>query len=307
MSEIILHHYPFSLFAEKIRRILAYKDVAWRCVEQPIVAPKPDLTALTGGYRRIPVMQIGADVYCDSACIARRLETLFPEPSCFPTQQIGVAQMIEDWADRRLVAQIMPTMVLAMLPRLPPDILVDREALSPTMTKPALTRVAPYTFAQARLSLDRIDAQLRDRPFLLGDAFSIADAACFHPIWFMKHDATAFAEVESRRALAAWFGRIESFGCGRVEAMTNAAALATAREATPQAVPETVVAIPGGLVPGDQVTVLPDDYGPEETHGTLAGLTADTVTILRHDPALRDIAVHFPRVGYRVFKRQAPV
>jgi len=306
MSEIILHHYPFSLFAEKIRRILAYKNVAWRCVEQPITAPKPDLTPLTGGYRRIPVMQIGADVYCDSACIARRLETLFPEPACFPAGQSGVAQVVEDWADRRLVQQIMPAMVLAMLPRLPPDILVDRAALSPAMTLPMLTRVAPHTFAQARLSLNRLDAQLRDRPFLLGDRFSIADAACFHPIWFMKHDAIAFSEVASRRALAAWFARIEAFGCGRVEAMANEAALTIAREAAPQDVAEGVAANPDGVSLGDRVTVLPDDYGPEETHGTLAALTADEITILRHDAAVRDIAVHFPRVGYRVFRQPAP-
>jgi len=51
-----------SLFAERIRRILAFKKMAWRSVEQPMMAPKPDLTPLTGGNRRIPVLQIGADV-----------------------------------------------------------------------------------------------------------------------------------------------------------------------------------------------------------------------------------------------------
>ena len=28
--------------------------------------PKPNLTALTGGYRKTPVLQIGADIYCNS-------------------------------------------------------------------------------------------------------------------------------------------------------------------------------------------------------------------------------------------------
>ena len=96
MTDVILHHYPRSFFAEKIRRILAYKRVPWRSVEQPIMMPKPDLTALTGGYRRIPVMQIGADVYCDTACIARRLEQLRPEPSCFPREHAGLATLLEN-------------------------------------------------------------------------------------------------------------------------------------------------------------------------------------------------------------------
>ena len=98
MAEIILHHYALSLFAEKVRRIFAYKKMAWRAVEQPLMAPKPDLTPLTGGYRRIPVLQIGADVYCDTACIVRRLEQLQPEPACLPPGQAGVAGLITDRA-----------------------------------------------------------------------------------------------------------------------------------------------------------------------------------------------------------------
>ena len=66
MEEIILHHYDVSPFSEKIRKILALKKLSWRGVEQPIIAPKPKLTPLTGGYRKIPVLQIGADVYCDT-------------------------------------------------------------------------------------------------------------------------------------------------------------------------------------------------------------------------------------------------
>lgn len=42
------------------------------------------------------------------------------------------------------------------------------------------------------------------------------------------------------------------------------------------------------------------------THGTLAALSADEITILRRDAAVGDIAVHFPRVGYRVFRQPPP-
>src|SRR5947208_7137434 len=112
MPEIILHHYPLSLFAEKIRRLLAYKKIAWRSVEQPMMMPKPDLTPLTGGYRRIPVLQIGADVYCDTACIARRLEALQPTPICFPAGQTGLARLIEDWADHRFTSQVVPSVIV---------------------------------------------------------------------------------------------------------------------------------------------------------------------------------------------------
>ncbi|WP_433927665.1 glutathione S-transferase family protein [Sorangium cellulosum] len=303
MAEIILHHYPLSLFAEKVRRILAYKKIAWRSVEQPMMAPKPDLTPLTGGYRRIPVLQIGADVYCDTACIARRLEELQPEPACFPPGQRGLAAMIEDWADHRFMPQVAPPMVVELFAVLPPGILEDRAAMSPALSKEAIFRAAPHALSQARLSLDRLEGQLRDRPFLLGDAFSIADAACFHPVWFMKHSARLFAEVESRPALAAWFSRIEEFGPGDARPMTPAEALAIARASEPADVAGGEIAGGEELLPGSPVTVAADDYGTDEIRGVVARISASEITVRRQDPAVGEIALHFPRAGYRINKR----
>ena len=61
-SEVIFHAYPQSPVAEKVRVAFGIKGLAWRKVEIPRLPPKPMLTALTGGYRRTPVMQIGADI-----------------------------------------------------------------------------------------------------------------------------------------------------------------------------------------------------------------------------------------------------
>ena len=83
MTEPVLHHYPFSPYAEKIRAMLGYKGIAWKSVQIPPVMPKPDVIALTGGYRKTPILQIGADIYCDTALIARVLERLAPSPSLF--------------------------------------------------------------------------------------------------------------------------------------------------------------------------------------------------------------------------------
>ena len=85
MSQLILHHYPTSPFAEKIRLIFGFKKLAWQSVIIPRIMPKPDLTALTGGYRRTPVLQIGADIYCDTALIADVLEKIAPAPSLYPS------------------------------------------------------------------------------------------------------------------------------------------------------------------------------------------------------------------------------
>ena len=99
---IILHQYDISPFSEKVRIILGIKNLAWSSVIQPVIMPKPDLLPLTGGYRKIPVMQIGADIYCDSAIIIRELERRFPEPSIYTGADRGISHAIEFWADHPL-------------------------------------------------------------------------------------------------------------------------------------------------------------------------------------------------------------
>src|SRR5690242_11747763 len=94
MSEIILHQYPNSPFSEKVRKIMALKKVSWRSVDQPVIMPKPKLIPLTGGYRRIPVLQLGADIYSDSQIIVRKIEELYPEPTMYPANTEGLCHTV---------------------------------------------------------------------------------------------------------------------------------------------------------------------------------------------------------------------
>src|SRR5687767_11813663 len=100
--QLILHHYPTSPFAEKARLILGFKQLPWMSVFIPAVMPKPDLVALTGGYRRTPVLQVGADIYCDTALICDVLEHVQPEPPLYPPHLKGVSRIFAQWADTTL-------------------------------------------------------------------------------------------------------------------------------------------------------------------------------------------------------------
>lgn len=101
MPDILFHQYDSSPFSEKVRVCLGIKKLAWAAVDQPVIMPKPGLVALTGGYRRIPVMQIGADVYCDSQLIVRELERRYPEPTLFPQGDRGLAYANAMWSFSR--------------------------------------------------------------------------------------------------------------------------------------------------------------------------------------------------------------
>ncbi|TDJ66206.1 MAG: glutathione S-transferase family protein [Proteobacteria bacterium] len=299
MSQIILHHYDISPFSEKVRRVLAFKDIAWCAVEQPMMAPKPELTPLTGGYRRIPVMQIGADIYCDTALIIRRLEFLHPEPAVIPTHLAGAAAVFEDWADHRLFMQAVPPTVIGLLDALPPGFLEDRGAMTPGFTHDVLVDAAPHALDQTRHALDDLEMQLAASPFLLGEHFTVADAACFHPVRFMMNNPALTPEIEKRAALSAWVKRIEGFGPGNVEAMSATDALAIARAAEPMDTAGDSVS-DADYALGDTVSIVADDYGQETTIGKVVRVLANEITVVREDGDIGTIAVHYPRAGYHI-------
>lgn len=298
MAELLFHHYPLSPFSEKVRRVLAYKQLPWRAVEQPIMAPKPELTPLTGGYRRIPVLQIGADIYCDTALILRVIEQRHPTPACLPPPLAGAVSLLEDWADHRLFMQTVPPTIVRLIDQLPAAFFADRAAMTPAFTRESLIASAPHALTQALVSLDRLDTQLQHTPFVLGDSFTLADAACFHPVWFMQHGGDLFDVVRARPALSAWFDRIAAFGPDTATPLAASEALAVARAVAPADV------LGGDADPdypvGEEVSIVPDDYGQEETRGRVARVSADEIVVLRTDPAVGDVAVHYPRAGYRI-------
>ena len=211
--------------------------------------------------------------------------------------------LIEEWADHRLAPQVSLSVIAELLiPNLPPELLADRAAMTPLLSKEAILRDAPHSFAQTLLGLDLLNRQLRDRLFLLGDEFSLADAACFFPVWFAGKSARLFGEVARRPFLAGWFARIEDFGPGKASPMTAGEALAIARDSKPADLPASREPA-SNLAPGAAVAITADDYGREVTHGTVVRAIADEITIRREDPALGEIAVHFPRSGYRITPR----
>ncbi|MGH7858178.1 MAG: glutathione S-transferase family protein [Candidatus Binatia bacterium] len=300
MERVILHQYATSPFSEKIRRILAFKKISWSGVEQPIIAPKPNLTPLTGGYRKIPVMQIGADVWCDTAVIARLLERLRPTPSIFPGGGTGAQEALAHWADHWLFMATVPPVIAKVLPLLPPGFVEDRQKMSPAFTARNLEDAVPHSRSTLLAALDWLDTQLRGRSFLLGDAFGLADAACFHVLWFLRNDPESFALVERRSALKEWFDRVEAFGPGDFAQIDPDEALAIAKKSEPSTTEEDDGSDPNGLRPGARVSVVPDDYGTEVVTGTAVVVTSQSIALRRRDGEVGEVVVHFPRAGFRV-------
>lgn len=300
MPEIILHQYMNSPFAEKIRKIFAYKKVTWSSVEQPSIMPKPKLTPLTGGYRRIPVLQIGADVWCDTGIIVRKIDELFPEPSLYPPGLDAAARAFNMWADRRLFGATAPVIFEKLGATVGREFIEDRARMMKDANFAEIGMLAPDARNQLRAFLDILDRQLAVQPYLLGNSFSLADAACFHPVWFLRAEPTAFGFVKRCANLIRWFERIDALGIGSVKAMEPDEALTIGRESAPATLEAADPEDPNGLKPGDQVTVTPDDYGFDPVGGSLVASDAYEIAIERYDQTLGRIVNHFPKVGFRI-------
>ena len=302
--EIILHHYEASLFSEKVRLAFGLKGLAWRSVVIAPVMPRPDLMPLTGGYRRTPVMQMGADIYCDTQIILRELERRFPMPTLYPGASEGLCWAATMLADRGFFQASVAVIFGNLTPAdLPAGFVEDRERLSGNRFDfQAMAARGPYARDQWRAYGDWIERQLGDgRPFLLGGAPSLADLSMFIEVWFLENAYRgAPALLAEFPRLRSWGARLRAIGHGERSELASAEALAIGAAAAPATEERADPADPNGLAPGDRVTVAPDDYGRIPVGGVVVSSSAQHVAIRRRDEIAGDVVVHFPRAGFAV-------
>ncbi|MBV9565285.1 MAG: glutathione S-transferase family protein [Bradyrhizobium sp.] len=303
-SPIILHHFDESPFSEKIRLIFGLKKLAWSSVRISRIMPRPDLMPLTGGYRRTPVLQIGADIYCDTQCIMRELERRFPEPMLLPKGYQGLAWGSAMWTDRSFFQNTVNLVFGTNADRVPAEFIADREKLRGAKFDVAAMKDAiPQMRDQFRAHLQWIDAQLADeREWIAGDTPSLCDINAYMNLWYVRSNLENVDEMLGEFDHArAWAGRLRAVGHGTRQEMTSAEALEIATRATPETVEQHDPGDPNGRKPGDRVEVVPDDYGKVRVAGEIVALSPQHIAIRRHDPRAREVVVQFPRAGFHVF------
>ena len=300
MTDLILHHFDWSPYGEKVRVLLGLKGLAWRSVQIPMVMPKPDLTALTGGYRKTPVLQIGADIYCDSNCIARELEARHPSPTLFPDGDGGLAYALAPWAEK--VFDSGAGLAMGLNDQLPEDLVTDRREFFTHLDFARFRERTPHMFAQVLAHAHLVEDQLADgRAFVGGERPGLADATVYYLFWMVRGFVAAMNEMlQPCTRLVAWEARMRAIGHGVRSEMAADEAISIARSSKAQPRPGIAPGDPLGLVAGQRVTVTPDDYGRVPVEGELVALDRHRVAVRRRDPRAGEVVVHFPRIGYVV-------
>ena len=233
MSKLILHHYPLSPYSEKIRLALGLKGLSWNSVEIPIWTPRPKLTPMTGGYRRTPILQIGAEFYCDTLLILRTIERQGASGSLYPRGQEGVAKALGWWIEKGSFMNAV-CLTIGGMPGLPQELIDERRPLFRVNLDPKALR------PKRAMYLQRVNAHIAwlaevladGRKFIFGTDPSAADLSAYHPIWFARQNGGG--EVNELIAFASvidpWYKRVAAIGHGEFSEMTPEQAIAVARE-----------------------------------------------------------------------------
>jgi glutathione S-transferase len=308
MPDLIFHHYHNSPFSEKIRTIFGYKKLPWKSVLIPAIMPKPNLTALTGGYRKTPVLQIGADIYCDTALIANVLERIAPTPGLYPPEIEGMARTLAQWADSTLFWTVIP--YIFQQPAAVQSIL---GGATPEQMKAFVADRAGFRGNAPRMSageatgslleyLRRLDGMLANgKQYLLGDQPCIADFSVYHCLWFVQKAKEVASIIDRAPHVQTWLGRMAAIGHHSHEPMSGEQALEVARSSDPVAIDAAFVDT-FGIALGDRVTIAPTDYGLDPVEGELVMAAENELAVRRTDPQAGTVIVHFPRIGFQLKK-----
>ena len=310
MTEPVLHHYPFSPYAEKVRAMLGFKGLAWKSVQIPPVMPKPDVMALTGGYRKTPILQIGADVYCDTALIARVLERLAPSPSLFAHGDTLAVHASALFADRDLFGVTVPIayqpgqgMMKLFLTDASPEYLANFGKDRAAMRQGGTARRGPVHECKGLLPgmLAKVEAQFKGK-YLFGDQPCIADFSLYNALWPLWMPSDVRTLLDPYPKTKSFAERMTKIGHGKFAEITSGDAIQIAKSSTPQAVRDPVTVETGGIALGEQASAMPVDSGLNPVTGELVQASTDEIVIRRTDPRAGTLHVHFPRFGYQLNK-----
>jgi glutathione S-transferase len=300
MSDFILHQYPMSPFSEKIRLMLGYAGIDWLSVHVREMPPRPLLEPLAGKYRKIPVAQIGADVFCDTRAISSEIARISGKPElALENCSEAIQQFVRHTDLEVFLACILSAPGGTLLRKLWKGssllnvgrFLVDRINMGRKATVKAM---GPKQAKQiVRSHLENMEQMLAATPFLFGDMPTIADFSAYHSLWFIR-DMGESRYVDRFANVSVWMDRMATFGHGRFTEVSAEHALDVALSAEPRALPESIDNVANGQV----ITISPDDYGQVPVSGNLLAGTAHGWVLGREHPRVGRVNVHFPKQGF---------
>ena len=184
--DIVLFTYDISVYGRKVEWYLIVRHLPYSKCAVRNRLPREQLEELGIKYRRIPILAIGRDVYCDSKLIIDKLEQLYPENklgSSEPFEQ-AIEYLIENWINDagpflRTASLIPPTSEVMN----DPEWIKDRtEMTGNAFNKDVLASLRPDGLVHHRMYWPFLEEKLLGdgRKYVMGDTPGLADV---HGLW----------------------------------------------------------------------------------------------------------------------------
>ena len=299
---MILHHYPMSPFSEKIRALCGYADLHWQSVRVPEMPPRKKLDPLTGGYRKIPVAQKGADIFCDTRVICTEIANSVNRPELAVENCSKQVQAFVHETDLDIFfALVLSADGKTLFKQLWKDtstwhvlkFLRDRIRMG---NKARVKAPKPGEAKQiVRAHLEKMEDMLTD-DFLFGPSPNSADFAAYHGLWFIR-DLSGSGYISRFPKVDAWLDRVKGFGHGNATDMSPDEAVAAARATDPRPLPDDVGS---DALLGRRAVITPSDYGQVPVTGMLMAATPNRYILRRETSVAGTVHVHFPRQDFSI-------
>jgi len=307
---MILHHYDISPYSEKIRLMFGYTGMDWRSAISPPMPPREIVDPLIGGYRRIPIGQIGADFFCDTRTIANEIAILADSASLSFENAPDEVRAFAEYANGEVFMPVVQTansktILFMLLGKYWPwqiiSLMKDRAKVGKTSNMPRQTRAEMVKTTEDFKS--KLEERLSDSQFLFGDEPTIADFAAYHLVWFAnKTRPKSFlegpADNKDRYTKAVqWQQRMAKFGHGNSSSISKSRVFEIARDSEPSAVGQSLLKHESI---GKTVTIAPTDYARDAVRGQLVGADEEQWIVARQTEEFGTLHLHFPCNGYEL-------
>lgn len=298
-----IHHYEASPYAEKIRAMFGLTGHGWGSVLSPPYPPRPNVDPLAGGYRRIPVAQLGADIFCDTALIASEVAEFTGHPELAPQvadpDAVALVQRAEGKVFFAAITSVPPLKLLSKLlvtngPFGTLKFIRDRTGMMQgSSIRPPQGKAAAQLLDEF---LADLDAHLAGREAVDREQLAYADFCIYHPIW-LALSVGGGRTLPKYANVHRWLTGMEDLGHGSRADMSPEDAFAEAERFAPRDLPVDGAAHDAL---GKEVTIAPADYGRIGVSGTLAACHDDRYIVARDTQQFGTVHVHFPRDGYEL-------
>ncbi len=303
MSVPILYHYPMSPYSEKLRLTMGLLKMRWLSAQVAAYPPRETLAALVGGYRRIPVLQIGAHIYCDTSLAFAALMGI-------GTGDLGLSdrdEALRQWAEQEVffavIAAASPYRAVRFLTRE----LGLRGLMHFARDRIAMTHGAKIVQPDGKTArgilssfVNHLAERLCEGACLSDPEVGYLDVCCFHPLW-MACQVDSRIKADWPFAVHKWYEKIQSLGHGEVLPVTA--------QAITDAIDEDAGFSGGDIEPpfleAERVTVRPTDYARDESGGILVLLDKWRAVLKRELSDGGVVYLHFPRDGFEITSRPA--